>query len=574
MKTALITLAAALLLPANVMADSTSESKEVKIFATTDVHGSFFPYDFIEARPLNGSLARVASYVKRARKNNPDGVILLDNGDILQGQPINYYYNFIEADEPNIAAQCLNYMKYDAHTCGNHDIEPGAPCYTQFFKNLSCPALGANIIDTATGKPYLKPYTVITRHGIRIAVIGLITPAIPHWLMPEVWQGLQFTDMATAAQQWVAHVKKTEQPDIIVGLFHSGRQGGITLSGCRENTCEEIARQVTGFDIIIYGHDHRPACETVHNASHGDVLLINSGNAARQIAEITLTIENGLVSGKSGRLVSVAHEQPDQEYMSHFSAQIEKVKQWAARRIGNITHTITTRDCFFGPSAFTDLIHNLQLQITGADISIAAPLTFNATLHKGSITVADMFKLYKYENTLCVLRMTGREIRQHLEMSYAQWVNTMTSPDDHIMLLNKERATYERAVFQHMYFDFDSAAGIDYVVDVTKPAGQRVVILQKSDGTPFLEDKTYSVAMNSYRANGGGQLLTHGARIPKDELPQRIISQTTLDQRHYLMMQIQQMHTISPQPNANWHFAPKEWTDNAIKRDRKLIFGE
>ena len=280
------------------------------------------------------------------------------------------------------------------------------------------------------------------------------------------------------------------------------------------------------------------------------------------------------MSGKSGRLVNVANEQPDQEYMEYFSAQIEKVKQWAARRIGGITHTITTRDCFFGPSAFTDLIHNLQLQITGADISIAAPLTFNATLHKGNITVADMFKLYKYENTLCVLRMTGREIRQHLEMSYAQWVSTMTSPDDHIMLLNTEKAAHERAVFQHMYFDFDSAAGIDYIIDVTKPAGQRVVILQKSDGTPFLEDKTYSVAMNSYRANGGGQLLTHGARIPKDELPQRIISQTPLDQRHYLMMQIQQMQTISPQPNANWHFAPKKWTDNAIKRDRKLIFGE
>ena len=268
MKTALITLAAALLLPANVMADSTSESKEVKIFATTDVHGSFFPYDFIEARPLNGSLARVASYVRRARENNPDGVILLDNGDILQGQPINYYYNFIEKDEANIAAQCLNYMKYDAHTCGNHDIEPGAPCYTQFFKNLNCPALGANIIDTATGTPYLKPYTVITRHGIRIAVIGLITPAIPHWLMPEVWQGLQFTDMATAAQQWADYVKKTEQPDVIVGLFHSGRQGGITLPGCRENTCEEIARQVPGFDIIIYGHDHRPACARTGRRPH------------------------------------------------------------------------------------------------------------------------------------------------------------------------------------------------------------------------------------------------------------------------------------------------------------------
>lgn len=574
MKLAFLTLAMLLLAPASVMADKTAENVEIKILATTDVHGSFFPYDFIEAKPLRGSLARVSSYVQHIKENNPEGVILLDNGDILQGQPVNYYYNFIATDEANIAAQCLNYMGYDAHTCGNHDIEPGAPCYTQFFKNLNCPALGANIIDTATGKPYLKPYTIITRHGIRIAVIGLITPAIPHWLMPEIWRGLQFTEMAAAAQHWVSHVKKAEQPDLIVGLFHSGRQGGIALPGCNENTCEEIARQVPGFDIIIYGHDHRPVCETIRNDRHGDVLLINSGNAARQVAEITVTATGGKVSGKSGRLVDICGEEPDPNYMRHFAAQIEEVKQWAARRIGTITHTITTRDCFFGPSAFTDLIHNLQLQITGADISIAAPLTFNATLHKGDITVADMFKLYKYENTLCVLRMTGREIHQHLEMSYGKWVNTMTSPDDHIMLLNTGGETHERAVFQNMYFDFDSAAGIDYIVDVTKPAGQRVTILNTSDGTPFCEDKTYRVAMNSYRANGGGQLLTQGAGIPKDMLPSRIISQTTLDQRHYLMQEIQQMQTITPQPNANWHFAPKKWTDKAIQRDRKIIFGK
>ena len=123
-------LTSAMILSAVSVAMSSNRQTDVniKIIATTDVHGSFFPYDFIEGRPLKGSLARIASYVTRARAQQPDGIVLLDNGDILQGQPINYYYNFLSADSENIAAQCLNFMRYDAYTCGNHDIEPGAPC--------------------------------------------------------------------------------------------------------------------------------------------------------------------------------------------------------------------------------------------------------------------------------------------------------------------------------------------------------------------------------------------------------------------------------------------------------------
>lgn len=571
-----IILTSAMILSAVSIAMSSNRHTDVniKIIATTDVHGSFFPYDFIEGRPLKGSLARIASYVTRARAQQPDGVVLLDNGDILQGQPINYYYNFLSADSENIAAQCLNFMRYDAYTCGNHDIEPGAPCYTKFFRALKCPVLGANVIDTITDKPYLRPYTIVERQGIRIAIIGLITPAIPHWLMPEKWTGLRFDDMMSTARQWVSHVKTYEQPDIVVGLFHSGRSGGISQPDCRENMCEEIARSVPGFDIILYGHDHRPVCETIQSDGGHNVLMVNAGNAARQVAEVTIFSAPDGTLQKKARLADICNEQPDSVYMKHFQTQINEVQQWAQRKIGTIDTTITTRDCFFGPSAFTDLIHNLQLHITGADISIAAPLTFNATLHKGDITVADMFKLYKYENTLCVVSMTGREIRQHLEMSYAQWAATMTSPHDHLMLLNDERSSHERAVFKHMYFDFDSAAGIDYIVDVRQPAGSRIKIQQMTDGTPFDEEKTYRVAMNSYRANGGGQLLTQGAGIPKAELPKRILWQSELDQRYYLMKEIERRQHIAPQPNSNWHFHPKQWTDAAALHDRKIIFGE
>ena len=256
-------------------------------------------------------------------------------------------------------------------------------------------------------------------------------------------------------------------------------------------------------------------------------------------------------------------------------AEIDAVKSYVDRKIGRFENNIYTRESFFGNSAFTDLIHNLQLKITGADISITAPLSFNTVINAGDITVSDMFKLYRFENTLLVLRMTGEEIRKHLEMSYDMWTNRMTSPDDHILLLkDDDLEDQQRAGFKYYTFNFDSACGIDYEVDVTKPDGEKVRILRMSNGNPFDKHQYYKVAMNSYRANGGGELLTQGAGIPKDSLSSRVLYCSELDQRHYLMEEIERQGVINPQPNANWKFVPEAWAQPALKRDRKILFGE
>ena len=186
-----------------------------------------------------------------------------------------------------------------------------------------------------------------------------------------------------------------------------------------------------------------------------------------------------------------------------------------------------------------------------------------------------MFNLYKYENQLYVMKLTGEEVRKHLEMSYDLWVNTMKSPDDHIMLLNDGNTDdKQRFMFKNLAFNFDSASGIDYEVDVTKPNGQKVRILQMSNREPFDEKKIYKVALNSYRGNGGGELLTKGAGIPRDELKSRTIYESKKDQRYYLMKEIEKAKELDPQPGNNWKFVPEEWAKPALERDRKLLFGK
>lgn len=549
---------------------------EIRVLQTSDVHGSFFPYDFIDRKPADGSMARVSSYVKELRKEYGNKLLLLDNGDILQGQPTCYYCNYIKPSMPNVAASVINYMGYDAQTVGNHDIETGHAVYDKWIREVKCPMLGANVIDTSTGQPYLKPYAIFVCDGVRIAVIGMLTPAIPNWLSYNLWEGMRFDDMVESARYWIEYVKEKERPDVVIGLFHSGWDGGITTNKYQENETLRIAQDVPGFDLILYGHDHKSNKHVVKNAI-GATLCMNPSSNAEYVcdASIKITFENGSITSKTvtGRLADIRQQPVDKDFMAHFKSDIDSVNAFVNRKIGTFTNSVYTRDSYFGNSAFCDFIHNLQLEITGADISFNAPLSFDACIKAGDIHVSDMFNLYKYENQIYVLRMTGKEIHDYLEMSYALWTNTMAGPDDHIMLLDQNGNGSSGYGFKNLAFNFDSAAGIDYEVDVTKPEGNKIKIKCMSDGSPFDETKWYKVAMNSYRGNGGGELLTKGAGIPHDSLQSRIVYESERDQRYYLMKEIEKAGTMAPRPNTNWRFVPEEWTSEAIRRDKALLFG-
>lgn len=549
---------------------------EIRVLQTSDVHGSFFPYDFIDRKPADGSMARVSSYVKELRKEYGNKLLLLDNGDILQGQPTCYYCNYIKPSMPNVAASVINYMGYDAQTVGNHDIETGHAVYDKWIREVKCPMLGANVIDTSTGQPYLKPYTIFIRDGVRIAVIGMLTPAIPNWLSYNLWEGMRFDDMVESARYWIEYVKEKERPDVVIGLFHSGWDGGITTNKYQENETLRIAQDVPGFDLILYGHDHKSNKHVVKNAI-GATLCMNPSSNAEYVcdASIKITFENGSITSKTvtGRLADIRQQPVDKDFMAHFKSDIDSVNAFVNRKIGTFTNSVYTRDSYFGNSAFCDFIHNLQLEITGADISFNAPLSFDACIKAGDIHVSDMFNLYKYENQIYVLRMTGKEIHDYLEMSYALWTNTMAGPDDHIMLLDQNGNGSSGYGFKNLAFNFDSAAGIDYEVDVTKPEGNKIKIKCMSDGSPFDETKWYKVAMNSYRGNGGGELLTKGAGIPHDSLQSRIVYESERDQRYYLMKEIEKAGTMAPRPNTNWRFVPEGWASEAIRHDKALLFG-
>ena len=566
-----------------------SKTVKLKVIETSDVHGHFFPWDFMEGRPIKGTLVRANSYITRQRQAmGNDRLLLIDNGDILQGQPCVYWSNYVMPEDENLAAQVVNYMQYDAETVGNHDIEPGHKVYDKWIREVRCPLLGANIVHedkkNAEANPKniytgLQPYSVHYVDGAKIVVLGMLTPAIPNWLNRSIWKGIEFEEMVSCAKKWVKYIQENEKPDLLFGLFHSGFNGGIHTPDYDEDATEAVAKEVPGFDIIFFGHDHMLHNEWVTNCEGKKVLCIDPSCYVKYIAEADITLkykDDKLVSKQiKGKLVNVENETIDEQMLQHFQPKIDEVKAYVARKIGRFEHPVYSREGFFGNSAFTDLIHNLQLKISGADVSFNAPLAFDNVIQAGEVTQADMFKLYRFENLMFVLRMTGEEIHKYLEFSYSLWANTMTSPDDHALLLNDaSKYDQQRTGFMNYTFNFDSAAGIDYVVDLTKPVGQKVNILQMTNGEPFDESKWYKVVMNSYRANGGGELLTRGAGIPQDSLESRVLFHTDMDQRHYLTEKIHELGSVDPQPNHNWRFVPEAWARPALERDYKQLFGK
>lgn len=563
---------------------SGNRTKQITILETTDVHGVILPYDFVEKQELNASLSGVAAYLKKERAKS-DAIILLDDGDNLQGQPEEYYYNFIDTVAPHFNSEVMNYLDYDAATVGNHDIETGHSVYDRIRKEYSFPLLAANAVNIKTGKPYFEPYTIIIRNGVKIAVFGLVTPSIPDWLPPALYSGMEFKDMVETAKLWMPLILK-EKPDAVIGLFHSGWDKSFKERGNNrpfdENGSAAVAYNVPGFDIIFNGHDHAAFNEKIVNITGDTVFILDGGSKAEKIARADIYFSKK-TRGKqtkriTGSLVNVKDFAPDPDFKTRFSGEDKTIREYVNKVIGESASTVSSREAYFGSSAFVDMIHSMQLEISGAEISFAAPLSFDVSINKGPVTVGDMFKLYRFENMLYTMSLTGEEIVRYLEFSYSGWLNTMKGAGNNLLKFRADKdgtliMNGGKAWLRNPPYNFDSAAGIEYTVDVSKPEGNRITVNSLTDGRPFELTRRYRVALNSYRGNGGGGHLTDGAGLTRDEMKVRLISSTDKDLRYYILKSIEAKKEINPQPMNNWKIIPEKLVEKAKKADYILMFG-
>lgn len=492
------------------------------ILETTDTHGAYLEF------------ANDASVLRQMKSEMGDHLILLDNGDNLQGTPYQYCSNR-DAEHPNLVSATLNFFPYDVIGVGNHDVEAGKTVFDRFFSEVKMPVVCANVIDESTGKPYWQPYVILKRDGFKIAVLGLLTPYVVTWVPDRLRPGLRFDQAEAAAAYWVRQIREKEKPDLMVGLFHSGwepQEQNLPEDSPlgRENATKWIAQNVPGFDLIFFGHDHRSRAEKVLNINGDTVYVLNSGTRGASLAQADVRLtRKGKPEITVGLLPTVDQEE-DPEYLAMIQPYLDRAEAYQNEKVAFLPTAISPNDVFNGSCLWVDEIHRCQLDVVAAngmpaDISLAAPLNRRFELEPGMLTVADFFKWYPFENSLAVMEMTGRDIKAHLEYSFE---------------------------IRNTIYNFDSAAGIIYRIEKDKPYGERVTIVSMADGTTFDPEKTYRVVLNSYRSMGGGNHFVNGCGWAQDDIAAHRLWNSDEDLRTLFIEWAQKKGTLDTEPIGNW----------------------
>ena len=403
---------------------------------------------------------------------------------------------------------------------------------------------------------------------MRVAVLGFTNPNMKGWLSEPVWRGMDFVSLIPFVQECVDELRAKEKPDAVVVAVHSGTGDG---SGeVLENQGLDLLNSLSGVDVIVCAHDHRPFA-----TENDGCVLLNGGARAGNVGHAVISL--GASKSVRGEIVRMDRDRVDSRMGVEFEEEFEAVKAFTVRKVGHISMELRTRDAYRGMSDYINLVHTVQISVPEAQISFAAPLTFDGTVKAGDVIYNDMFTIYPYENQLFVLRLRGSEIRKCLEYSYDSWIQT---PGRHVLRMTDSpdaRTGARRWSFTARPYNFDSAAGLVYTVDVTRPFGERVKISSLADGTAFDEDGWYNVAMTSYRANGGGNILFKGGGLSKEEADSRVVARYP-EIRDMVYGFISAHKEITPalvgDPSVigEWHFVPEKKVSRLMDADMALIF--
>lgn len=499
-----------------------NDTSTLTFIETTDTHGSFLGF------------ANDAAVLRQMRDSLGDHLILLDNGDNLQGSPYQYLSNK-DLGVINFTAAFLNFFPYDVVGVGNHDVEAGMTVLDKLYADVSMPVVCANVIDELTGKPYWSPYVVLHRDGFKVAVLGLLTPYVVTWVPERLRPGLRFEKAEDAAAHWVKVIHEKEHPDLVVGLFHAGwepQEENLPDDAAlgRENSTRWIAENVPGFDLIFYGHDHRAKAAKVVNVEGDSVGVLNSGCRGNGLAHAVVTLSHKAAPKIQVGLIPTLDQAPDPDFQAMLQPYLDRAEAYQNLNVAYLPVTINPDDIEHGSCLWVDEIHRCQFDEVAqrgmpADISMACVLSNRHRLEQGMLKVSDFFKWYPFENSLSMMEMTGREVKRYLEYAY-QVRNTI--------------------------YNYDCAAGIKYQMERDKPYGERVTVFGMDDGSPFHLDSVYRVVLNSYRSMGGGNHFVNGCGWTLEDLKKHRVWNSEEDLRSLFIEWAKAKGTLDSKPLGNW----------------------
>ena len=576
---------------------------ELRILETADIHMNLLAWDYYQDRATDDyGLDRTATLIQAARAEATNS-LLFDNGDLLQGSPLGDFVARIQplkAGAVHPAYKALNHLGVDAANIGNHEFNFGLPFLRQAIAGAKFPYVSANVhIDDGDGNPdndvhAFAPYVILKRtftdttgrrHDLKVGVIGFVPPQIMVWDRSHLQGLLTVRDMRETAQRLVPQMR-AEGADIVVAIPHSGFERGETPRFA-ENSVARLA-EVPGIDAILFGHSHAEfpspafaqyAKVDLARGTINGVPSVMPGRWGDHLGVIDLSLERR--DGRWAVADSRAHIRPirDRATRKALVASDPAIAALVAAEHagtlayvrGEVARTTAPIHSYFAQVAddpSVQLVSQAQLAygrrvLQGTEfeglplLSAAAPfktggrqgMGYFTDIPPGPLAVRNVADLYIYPNTVHIVRLTGAQVREWLEMSAGAFNRIDPQGPAEQNLINPAFPS----------FNFDTLDGLSYAVDLRQPArydrngklvapeARRIVDL-RLQGRPLDEAMRFAVVTNNYRASGGGDFPGLDGKNTIVEAPD--------ENRQVLIEYLRAQGTVNPTADANWRVLP------------------
>jgi 2',3'-cyclic-nucleotide 2'-phosphodiesterase / 3'-nucleotidase len=541
-----------------------AEQVVVTVLATTDMHGRLYPIDYGDDKPVDRGLAKMATLIRAARAESPN-TVLIDCGDAIQGTPLEYVYEtFVRtghaplgialpaplAHDPMMLA--MNRIGYDAMTVGNHEYNFGLKVIERARADARFPWLSANTAVAPGGKekPY-APYIVKTIAGVKVAVIGITTPAVPTWEKPENYGSYRFEAAPAAVKKALAELRAHEHPDLVLVAAHSGLGRDLDTGqphDPEENVVYDVATQVPELDAIVFGHSHQELAGRLI----GNVLVVQPKNWAVSLGRIDFTLERNtggpwkLISKKSRLIPVTAQTAPAADILEIAKPYHEAAERYLNTPVATSSKPLSMATGRVEDTALLDAIQQVELLYTKADVSFASVFNPRVRVPQGGVTVRQIAAVYQYENELYAIEGTGKMVKDALENSARYFLSCQRQRCSELPLINKDVIGY----------NYDVAQGVEYEIDLTRPEGDRIRNLRWK-GTPLAPSQKLRIAVNNYRAAGSaGFTMFRGAKV---------VWQSNEEIRDMMVRYYTERKELPATPDGNWKLLPETARKTLVK---------
>lgn len=458
---------------------------DVQLLGINDFHGQLDVTRNVGGKAV-GRADYLAAYLKQREAENKNTLLVHAGDAVGASSPV----SALLQDEPTI--EFLNKLGFDVGTLGNHEFDEGVDemlrlIYggihptTGYFRGADFPYVSANVVDKKTGKPLLPPYVIKRVNGMPIGFIGVVLSDTPSIVDASGVAGVSFTDEAKAINEAAKQLKRRGVRAIVVLAHNPGvsNKDGSNANGEVVDIAKKVDDEV---DVIFAGHNH-----AYLNAEVDGKLLVQSYSYGTAFSDVDVKIDPRTkdIVAKKAEIVTTYQDgiKPDAEIAKLIGKYEEKVAPIVNQVVGTAQTTITSKQNASGESALGNLIADAQRSALKTDFAFMNPGGIRADIEQGEVTWGELYNVQPFGNQLVKMTLTGGQIRKLLNQ---QW-----QPNQTRML---------------------QISGLTYTWDASKPIGDKVVDIYLPNGAKLDPNAEYTVAVNSFLADGGDHftVLTEG----------------------------------------------------------------